>query len=146
MFSLTHSFLLHKSHTHMSKKLAQSLQFPILKVYSAVAFCNYSSWIGRLKLLLGHLVMAVKGSLAVLTQNVHWPQPTTLMAAVQLEPGISASGYLHQESTVPSIYSVGLQQMSTNIRSPPQSTEQALQSLCLCISQELFNCWENRQN
>jgi hypothetical protein len=59
--------------------------------------------------------MAVKGSLAVLTKNVEWPETTTLMAAVQLELGISASGYFHKESTVPSTHLVGLQQVSTNI-------------------------------
>ena len=41
------------------------------------------------------------------------------MAAVQLEPGISASRYFHKESTVPSTYLVGLQQLSTNISPPP---------------------------
>jgi len=37
---------------------------------------------------------------------------------MQLEPGISASGYLHQENTGPSTYLVGLQQVSTNTRTP----------------------------
>jgi hypothetical protein len=44
------------------------------------------------------------------------------MATVPLEPGISASGYVDKESTVPSTYLVGLQQVPTNIRPPSINT------------------------
>jgi len=62
-------FLLHKSHTY-SQETSPIFAVCHSPVYSAVAFCNYSTRIGGLKLPFGYPVVAVKENLAVMTLNV----------------------------------------------------------------------------
>jgi hypothetical protein len=94
-----------------------------------------------MKLLFRQLAVAVKESLAVLTQNVDWPQTNILMATVQLKPGISARGYLHKENTVPSTYVAGFQQVSTKIRPSSINKAGTPVTVLMYFIGVILNCW-----